>query len=473
MALARQGARVVLGCRSTTKVNIIRLKVLTHHLGATCRSARYPTANFLGVCVPCIHSSVHHHRSQGEQSSDGLLFKVQLKTKERSTNRFTPLVFSITTLSLPRVGMYSSVIGAGRSGVRGYPKKCARRGSRDSPAGLGELRQRARVREAIPRNRSSAPCPHQQCWCVCSALSDVQRFLFMLRRALFRGTPVAHSQQGNNDSAQDVWMKLPLVFFFSQDVRDIHVPWGVYEEVLDNKIRVFSIFAGLLVKKPEVVQGMEKTVVINQLGPFLLTNLLLPDLQKSTGELSQTSSAAAAAASRIVNVSSRLEKNGSLPAMEAEVPPGKAWFHPPAEGEYGMWKQYGTSKLCNLLFTFELNRRLVAAQNSSHGGAKGGVIANAVTPGVVNSDLGRSVAAPWMFWAMKPLLSLIMRTVDKGAETVVWAASSPEVEGSGGKFFMDLKEMECSETSKDDELAKKLWEACEIATGLEEDERIV
>lgn len=249
---------------------------------------------------------------------------------------------------------------------------------------------------------------------------------------------------------------------------------GKTKKLVDEGTRVCSMLAGLMMKKPETVQGMEKTMVVNQLGPFLLTNLLLSDLQKSAGEVSTSPAAAATTASRIVNVSSKLEKKGSFPAMEADVPPGTAWFHPPPEGEYGMWKQYSTSKLCNLLFTFELNRRLVAAQNSSHEGVKKGVVTvNAVTPGVVNSELGRSVAGPWILRALKPLLSLVMRDVDKGAETVVWAASSPEVEDSGGKFFGDLKETKCSETSRDEELARKLWEACEIATGLEEGERVV
>lgn len=202
-------------------------------------------------------------------------------------------------------------------------------------------------------------------------------------------------------------------------------------------------------------------MVINQLGPFLLTNLLLPDLQRN---------ATRERASRIVNVSSRLEKNGSLPAMKAGVPPGTAWFHPPSEGEYSMWKQYGTSKLCNLLFTFELNRRLVdKGMGPGAASGEGSVTVNALTPGLVSSDLGRNMAGEWLFWAVKPLLSLVMRSVDKGAETVVWAASSPDVEGEGGKFFGDLKEVPCSETAKDEELARKLWEACEIATGFKEE----
>lgn len=217
--------------------------------------------------------------------------------------------------------------------------------------------------------------------------------------------------------------------------------------------------------------GMERTVVINHLGPFLLTNLLLPDLRKSAA-----ASALAAAdgknpmrASRVVNVSSRLEKRGRFLAMEAGLPPGIEWFKPPPEKFVGM-REYGTSKLGNLLFTFELDRRLSAASRDT----EGRVTANAVTPGlVVTTDLSRNVVHPWVGWALKPVLSLFMRDLDKGAETVVWAATSEQVESSGGKFFGDLQETPCSDASKDVKLSQKLWEASEVASGLKDSERVV
>lgn len=209
---------------------------------------------------------------------------------------------------------------------------------------------------------------------------------------------------------------------------------------------------------------MEKTIVINHLGPFLLTNLLLPDLQKSASvskiALTSGERAEKARASRIINVASRLEKYGKIPAMEAELPLGSDWFQL-LPGKYNPIQHYGRSKLCNLLFTYELDRRLSVAS----GNTNERVTVNAVTPGVVNTDLSRDVVGSWMLWAFKPLLGLVMRNVDKGAETVTWAAVSEEVENSGGKYFAAMKEIPSSESSKDEELARNVWEASELVCG--------
>lgn len=146
-------------------------------------------------------------------------------------------------------------------------------------------------------------------------------------------------------------------------------------------------------------------------------------------------------------------------------PPGTEWFHPPA-GDHHPWKQYATSKLCSLLFTFELDRRL--ARSVDHGSG-GRVSVNAVTPGIVNTGLAKDLLSPWVFWAARLPMGLFARNVEKGAETVVWAASSQEAENVGGKFFGDMNEVPCSENAKDEELAKELWEACEVVTGLNRD----
>lgn len=249
---------------------------------------------------------------------------------------------------------------------------------------------------------------------------------------------------------------------------------------------------------------MEKSMVVNHLGPFLLTGLLLPDLRRSAGsavvpDLDQNPENVAGnvpgivPASRIVNVASRLEKRGKLFASSADgagwPPPGPEWFKPPPQGQkHEAFQLYSSSKLCNLLCTFELDRRLAASaataaagpaaadpvaaaaatrEQSSSSSSRGCVTVNAVTPGVVNTGLGDSLVSPWVSWAFAPLKALAMRSVEKGAETVVWAAASPEVEGVGGKFFGDMKETPSSETSRDEELARRLWEASEVAVGLE------
>lgn len=234
------------------------------------------------------------------------------------------------------------------------------------------------------------------------------------------------------------------------------------------------------------MRGMEKSMVVNHLGPFLLTNLLLPDLQKSAAG-GQERGGPTPRASRIVNVGSRLEKRGSLWAATAEsdaasgavaVPPGPWWFYPPPRKAHHAFQLYGSSKLCNQLCTYELDRRLRAQATKAAAAAGGGkgrmVTTNIVTPGVVNTGLGDAITSPWISWAAPIVKGAFMRTVEKGAETVVWAASSPEVEEiGGGKFFGDMAEVPSSDASRDEKLAKMVWEASELASGLEESERVV
>lgn len=224
---------------------------------------------------------------------------------------------------------------------------------------------------------------------------------------------------------------------------------------------------------------MEKSMVVNHLGPFLLTHLLLPDLRKSAADGRGDGEGSPGPASRIVNVGSRLEKKGSLwAATEPDVPPGPRWFYPPpGEAKHEPFQLYGSSKLCNQLCTFELERRLEAQSAAAAATGRGigrTVTANIVTPGVVNTGLGDGTVSPWVSWAGSFVKAALMRTVEKGAETVVWAASSPEIEEiGGGKFFGDMAEVPCSDASRDEDLARMVWEASEVASGLEESERIV
>lgn len=163
-------------------------------------------------------------------------------------------------------------------------------------------------------------------------------------------------------------------------------------------------------------------------------------------------------------------------ANDPAIPAGTAWFKSPP-GEHSTFGQYGTSKLCNMLFTFELHRRLAAATAPASNAAIGRVTVNAVTPGLVNTNLGDNVFSPWLRCLirlpMAPIKALFFRNVDKGAETVIWAASSQAVEHSSGKFYGDMTEVACSKTSQDPELARKLWEASEAVTGLNKNERMV
>ena len=122
---------------------------------------------------------------------------------------------------------------------------------------------------------------------------------------------------------------------------------------------------------------------------------------------------------------------------------------------YGGLKVYGRSKLANILFTRELARRL----------ARTGVTANCLHPGVVATRFGSS-SGGWAGLAI-PLLRPFFLSPEKGADTIVYLASSPEVTKTTGAYFVNRKIAEPSPAARDDAAAKRLWEASEaLAAGV-------
>ena len=169
------------------------------------------------------------------------------------------------------------------------------------------------------------------------------------------------------------------------------------------------------------VDGIELTFATNVLGYHLLTQELL-DLMK------------ASAPSRIVNVASQFASDLDLDDLQFERRP------------FESFKAYAQSKACNRLLTWALARRLEGTQ----------VTANAMAPGLV-VDTGLYRHAPPELVAR--LRQRNDRTVAQGADTAVWLASSPDVEGVSGKFYVDRKTATCEFRNKEAE--EKLWSICE------------
>jgi NAD(P)-dependent dehydrogenase (short-subunit alcohol dehydrogenase family) len=177
--------------------------------------------------------------------------------------------------------------------------------------------------------------------------------------------------------------------------------------------------------------GFETTFAVNHLAPFLLTNLLL-DLLK------------ASAPARIINLSSMVHKWGGINFENLQ-----------GERGYNMHVAYNQSKLANVLFTYELARRLEGS----------GITANVVHPGMVASDFAREYTGFIGFMAQKGWRPF-MKSPKKGAATSVYLASSPEVEGITGKYFANCRVKKSSRASHNEALARRLWEVSEQLTGL-------
>ncbi|KAG8445683.1 hypothetical protein GDO86_010456 [Hymenochirus boettgeri] len=179
--------------------------------------------------------------------------------------------------------------------------------------------------------------------------------------------------------------------------------------------------------------GFEMQFGVNHLGHFLLTQHLLGLLKSS-------------APSRIVVVSSKLYKYGEINFDDLN-----------SEKSYSRSSAYSRSKLANILFTRELARRLEGT----------GVTVNVLHPGIVRTNLGRYINIPIL---IKPLFNVVswafFKTPEEGAQTSVYLASSPEIEGVSGKYFGDCKEEELLPKAMDDLVARKLWDISEVMVGL-------
>lgn len=192
---------------------------------------------------------------------------------------------------------------------------------------------------------------------------------------------------------------------------------------------------GVFVTRQESVDGIEMTFALNHLGYFLLTNLLLDVLIES-------------APARIVNVSSAAHRRAELDFDDLL-----------GEESYSGWQAYGESKLANVLFTYELARRLVDA----------GVTVNALHPGFVATHLGANNFG-WLGSLAKKVINVVAgKRPEAGAQTSIYLASSPEVEDVTGRYFVDQKPRRSSEASYDDGAARRLWKISAEMTGVPAD----
>lgn len=177
--------------------------------------------------------------------------------------------------------------------------------------------------------------------------------------------------------------------------------------------------------------GIERTFAVNHLGPFLLTNLLLEPLVRSMS-------------ARIVTVASAAHLGGTMPFDDLQF----------QGGGYSIMRAYARSKLANVLFTAELARRLVGSS----------VTANCLHPGAVATNIWSH--APWYAQPFLAVARMFMSSVEQGADTIVYLAASPAVEGQTGGYYERNRKVVPSRLAQDEETAARLWKYSAALVGV-------
>jgi len=234
------------------------------------------------------------------------------------------------------------------------------------------------------------------------------------------------------------------------DLADLDSVAAFGEEVNEtyDGIDVLCNNAGVMaIPRQETADGFEMQLGVNHLGHFALTGHLLPALRASEGE------------SRVVTQSSQAHTAGEMDFSDLQ-----------SEREYGKWSAYGRSKLANLLFAYELQRRLAEAGDD--------VVSVACHPGYADTDLQfrgpREMGSSVRMGVMKVANALLGQSAERGALPMLFAATSEEVTGGeyvGPSGFMDMRGspefQQSNAASRDEGDAERLWTVSEELTGVE------
>jgi NAD(P)-dependent dehydrogenase (short-subunit alcohol dehydrogenase family) len=241
-------------------------------------------------------------------------------------------------------------------------------------------------------------------------------------RDLARGEQTAQEILAHNPAAS---VEVLLVDTSSQQsIRDFAQRYRENHSRLDVLINNASLSRGMLPRENSV-DGIELTFATNVIGYYLMVHQLRDLL-------------VASAPARVVNVASEFASDLDLDDLQFERRP------------FESMKAYAQSKACERMLTWALARRTAGVN----------VTANAMTPGLVTETGLYRNAAPQV---MEHLRQRSSRTVEQGADTAVWLATSPEVQGVSGKFFFDRREMDCQ--FRNQEAEERLWGMCKDLTG--------
>ena len=188
---------------------------------------------------------------------------------------------------------------------------------------------------------------------------------------------------------------------------------------------------GFWAHRHPTADGLERTFALNHLAPFLLTNLLLDRLK-------------AGAPARVVTVSSGAQSAGRIDFNDLQ-----------SARNYSGQRAYSQSKLANIMFTNELARRLEGT----------GVTASSVHPGVVRTNFGAEDQA-WLFTVVSKVVLPFLKTPAQGAQTSIYLASSPDVDGVTGQFFAGGKPKTANRVAYDTDMTARLWSVSADLVGM-------
>jgi NAD(P)-dependent dehydrogenase (short-subunit alcohol dehydrogenase family) len=204
-------------------------------------------------------------------------------------------------------------------------------------------------------------------------------------------------------------------------IRGLAAAFGRDHDRLDVLVNCASAFFR---KRRVSIDGLEMTFALNHLAYFLLTNLMLEQLKRS-------------GSARILNVTAPATTRIDFDDLQAEH-------------RYRAFQVFGASKMAELMFTFELTRRLEGT----------GITVNAVHPGLVRTDLMHEAPAPFRF-----VLRLRGRSPDEAGAAIAHLATSPDYAVTTGRFLRGGKEIDPPKVATDTEAQRRLWELSEELTG--------
>ena len=249
------------------------------------------------------------------------------------------------------------------------------------------------------------------------------RIVLVARDKARADATLAKLKRANPSAAHTVhFADLSSIAEMTRVAREIAAAEPAIDVLINNAGAVFTT-------RQESVDGLEMTFAVNHMAYFVVANVLLPNLK---------------AGARIVSTASMAHSSGKIDFDDLQM-----------RKSYSTFRAYGTSKLMNILFTRELARRLEGS----------GVTANCLHPGGVATRFGSNNSGV-LAVIFKIAISIAGISPEKGADTIIYLASSPEVAAISGKYFYKRKIIQPTAAAQSDSDAKRLWDVSAKIAGL-------